>query len=132
MNKPNCIKFADALVKVLKTGESSMAVLKWNTDLNCSCTTAMSFIGNIASTVGADSKLETLELKHIFTKRTKRQKMRDELANSSANKVSVKLWEPEFTDDESAENSFTEDDSQEAEEDDPQDEALDDDPAHVK
>lgn len=100
----------DALVAALNSG-SKLRELIWNYDLSCSPTQSTAVATALSQTQSID--LKSVEMVGVFQSQQNRNDIR-KLFNAS---ISVRLFKPDYTDDESDDHDISEEESQADEED---------------
>ena len=129
MRKQSCKKFGENFIRAMLR-ENKMEVLKWSGDLACSTTFARDFITVFCRTVEDLSNIKEIQMKNIFNKRANRQEMQQIVRDSKARRIKLVLWEPSYSDEDSADADFSEDPSVDEPETEGQ-EAIDVDPSNL-
>lgn len=107
MRKKHFVEVTDTIIETLKNG-SGLKELIWNYDLAASNTCAKNFLQQLYEM--ETSTLRVVSLKGVFQSRENRENMRQLFEDRE---VTLQLFQPNFTDDESEDNDATENESAE-------------------
>lgn len=108
MKKKNCKIISGVLVECIPG--SKLKELAWDYDLNCSTSTAQEFLESFAAI--ENCPIEQLSMIGVFNDRKNRHTIRDLFQERS---VSITLFAPDYTDEESEERDASEEESGEDE-----------------
>lgn len=109
MRKKHFAEVADTIIESLKNG-SGLKELIWNYDLAASNTSAKQFLHQLHDI--ETPSLRVVSLKGVFLSRENRENIRQLFEDKE---ITLQLFQPNFTDDESEDNDATENESVEAE-----------------